>query len=159
MIAKRWLATGCGLALVLALAAPAKAQRDPWTWVTRYHFDIDPKTPLKELLPTPPANAPIRKLLVSDLAHVTEVQFAEPMVVEQSKQEEQLVKNRQASLIQIALQLAKINFLNAGKADDRFMTQLIDNRTDLRAGPGRPRRTPLLSDLQFRRQETGSVEP
>ena len=59
--------------LVLGLApAPLLAQHDPWIHIVRYCFNINPKTPLKDLLPAPPRTVPFRTLLVQDLAQVPE---------------------------------------------------------------------------------------
>ncbi len=122
--------------LVLGPAAPTlRAERDPWIWVDRYHFDIDPKTPLKDLLPVPPKTVPIRNLIVADLTHVPEVQFQDPDALKfsgKSKQEREAASRK--AMIEIARQLAKINFLN-GQKTDRFMERLLASRPDLAGLP------------------------
>lgn len=120
---------------LLVAAAPAWAQRDPWTWVERFEFTIDPKTPLKELLPVPPQAGSGGKLLVADLALVREVQFAQPYAFKSaSKDGKEMEKAQQKALIAIAHQFAKINFLNQKKTD-HFMERLVENRPDLSGLP------------------------
>jgi len=122
--------------LVLAACTPpALAQRDPWTWIHRYHFDIDAKTPLKDLLPTPPKDIAIGKLLVADLAQVPEVQLAEPYIFKADfKKTKELNEAQQRALIHIAHQVAKVNFANKNKTD-RFMEEIVAHRPDLRGLP------------------------
>ncbi len=92
----------------------------------RFQFKIDPKTPLKDLLPAPPR---IRKsagpLLSNDLARVPEVRFQAPEGKDVPSAE---------TLKQIAHQIAKINHLN-GKKTDGFMEALLSERPDLSGLP------------------------
>jgi hypothetical protein len=92
----------------------------------RFHFQIDPKAPVKDLLPTAPkAAAPTGPVLTDDLAKVPEVAFrARPAkVTSDGKLTEEA-----------AHQLAKINHLNAKKRD-AFMTALLEGRADLAGMP------------------------
>src|SRR4051794_36665790 len=84
-------------------------------------FVIDPKTPLKDLLPPPPNAVTPRTLLVRNLVEVPEVQFQENAIV-------LMAANA------IAHQMAKINFLN-GQKTDRFVELLLENRPDLAGLP------------------------
>ena len=91
----------------------------------RFSFKIDPKTPVKELLPTPPKATPFGGLvLTDDLTKVPEADFqARPGNVPVGKLMEET-----------AHQLAKMNHLNAKKTD-AFMTALLENRADLAGLP------------------------
>lgn len=91
----------------------------------RFHFTIDPKTPVKDLLPTPPPSAPpAGPALTDDLARVPEVGFqSRPAKIDPNE----LTK-------QTAHQLAKMNHLNATKSDG-FMVALLENRPDLAGLP------------------------
>lgn len=74
------LTLGCMLG---PLAPPAHAQRfvPPRGAPERFHFTIDPKTPLKDLLPVPPDVAdPTPPWLVKDWTQVPEVLFQKPYV-------------------------------------------------------------------------------
>ena len=88
-------------------------------------ISIDPKSPLKELLPSPPSieriAGPIR---ANDLSRVPEVRF-------QSSQDD---ANVNSNLSQIAQQIAKINHLNSKKTDG-FLEALREARPDLRGLP------------------------
>jgi hypothetical protein len=89
-----------------------------------FQFKIDPKTPLKDLLPTPPKVSKINgPLLADDLSRVPEVRF------------EALhgVANNEA-MKQIAHQIAKINHLNDKKTDG-FLEALRGERLDLHGLP------------------------
>ena len=114
--------------------------------VKRFKFTIDPKTPLKDLLPVPPkASGPGGPVLVNDLTKVPEVHFQEPQRVHAARptfadsnkptKEELVVGQKfQAEVDKLlernANQIANINFLNLNKTD-RFMELLIANRPDL----------------------------
>ena len=91
----------------------------------RFNFAIDAKTPVKDLLPTPPAVKPIKgPVLNDDLKSVPEIEFqARPKITNDGKLTEQT-----------AHQLAKINHLNARKTD-AFMAELIKSRPDLAGMP------------------------
>ena len=102
--------------------------------MTRYHFDIDPKTPVKDLLPTPPPAVPITKVLVGDLALVPEVQLAEPYLFKADEKNKELEAAQRRALLHIAHQVAKINVVNQGKTDG-FMERLVESRPDLRGLP------------------------
>jgi hypothetical protein len=102
----------------------------------RFHFKIDPKTPLNELLPVAPeVAAPTPPWLVEQLAQVPEVLFqksppiakAEPAVKKSEKQaDEELTK----AMEQTALVIARINHLNE-KGADHFLKVLRERRRDL----------------------------
>src|SRR5262249_21196365 len=81
-----------------------------------------PKTPLKDLLPTPPKAGESRgPLLSDDLAQVPELSFQEPPV-KGTPSDKALHHN--------AHTIAKINHLNQKKTDG-FMEALLAGRTDL----------------------------
>ncbi len=87
----------------------------------RFQFTIDPKTPLKDLLPTPPGKKAVRQALTEDLMRVPEIDFQAPLArdintIEQTKQTAHLI--------------ARINFLN-GKKTDGFLESLRRERIDL----------------------------
>ncbi len=90
----------------------------------RFQFKIDPKTPLKDLLPLPPKIAcmaePVRG---NDLSHVPEVQFE----AAQGRANAEAMKH-------IAHQIAKINHLN-DKKPDGFIEALRSERPDLTGLP------------------------
>ena len=90
--------------------------------VQRFHFKIEPSTPVKDLLPTPPKAVTSRgPVLTDDLTKVPEIEFqAKPEVARAAEQ--------------AAHQLAKINHLNAKKTD-AFMTELLATRSDLAGLP------------------------
>ncbi len=91
--------------------------------VQRFQFKIDPSTPVKDLLPTPPkAGSPRGPVLTDDLTKVPEVEF-------QAKSDAPIKAVEQA-----AHQLAKISHLNAKKTD-AFMTELLAARSDLAGLP------------------------
>jgi hypothetical protein len=88
----------------------------------RFTFTIDPKTPLKDLLPVAPKIKNTGRILVDDLADVPEVDFQAPLV-----RDAETKKNT-------AHMLAKINHLNSKKTDG-FLEALRDDRQDLRGLP------------------------
>jgi hypothetical protein len=93
---------------------------------TRFRFTIDPKTPLKELLPVPPkARRGSGPLLTDDLARVPEVIFQAPY--SSGLGADQAMKP-------IAHQIAKINVANK-KGTDAFLKALVENRPDLAGLP------------------------
>ncbi len=110
--------------------------------VQRFTFKINPNTPIKDLLPVPPASKPlIGPVLTDDLTKVPEAEFqARPEKTADGKQAER-----------IAHQLAKINHVNAKKTD-AFMTALLENREDLTGLPfimGDDCRTSIERTKQF----------
>jgi hypothetical protein len=111
----------------------------------RFHFKIDPKTPLKDLLPTPPKTVrPPEPFFGEDLARVPEVSFQEPLA--------RSLPNDKA-LEQTAHQIAKINHLNRTKAD-AFVVALLANRPDLAGLPvamGAACRVSPARSLEFHR--------
>lgn len=120
---------------LFVLTAPAFAQRDPWTWMHRYHFDIDAKTQIAELLPTAPRPNRIDKLQVADLANVPEVMFETPYVFKADpKKQKELDAARQRALIHLGRQFAQINLVNK-KKPDHFMECLQAHRPDLSGLP------------------------
>lgn len=98
------------------LVTPAPAQ-------PRFNFKIEAGTPLKDLLPVAPKGAPARgPLLTDDLNKVPEAEF------------EARPEKFDALTERTAHQLAKINHLNAKKAD-AFMGALVESRPDLAGLP------------------------
>ncbi len=94
--------------------------------VPRFHFNIAPTTPLKNLLPVPPQNQPTGTLVLDDdLTKVPEILFQEP-----------LAKNIpvQQALKDTAHTIAKINHVNHQKPD-AFMEALLGQRPDLAGLP------------------------
>ncbi len=83
---------------------------------------IDPNTPVKELLPTPPKAEKIAPVSGDDLTKVPEVQFQAP-----------LAKDTDA-LQQTAIQLARINHVNRSETDG-FLKALVAERQDLAGLP------------------------
>src|ERR1700722_615328 len=103
------------------LAFPAPSMQP----VQRFNFKISPNTPIKDLLPVPPASKPVLgPVLTDDLAKVPEAEF--------QTRPEKTADGKQAE--RIAHQLAKINHVNAKKTD-AFMTALLDSREDLAGLP------------------------
>ena len=101
--------------LPLTLAAPP-------TPAPRFNFKIDPKTPVKDLLPVPPKFAgPLGPLQSDALSQVPEVRFQEPWGRDLPKDK---------ALMQTAHAIAKINHLNA-KEDEGFLKALLRDRADL----------------------------
>lgn len=87
-------------------------------------FTIDPKTPLKDLLPTPPKSQRIASPLNgNNLSRVPEVQFEAPSAAANAE-----------ALKRIAHQMAKINHLN-NKTTDGFIDALRSERLDLHGLP------------------------
>jgi hypothetical protein len=92
----------------------------------RFQFTIDPKSPLKDLLPVPPAvRSSAAPMLAKDLTQVPEIQFQMPL--------DKKLANDEA-LKQTAHMMAKINHLN-DKNPDGFMTALRGERVDLAGLP------------------------
>jgi hypothetical protein len=124
-----------------------------------YLFRIDPKTPVKDLLPEPPkARGDGRPVTVDDLARVPEVSFQEPIKNEPDKPAPEdgspplLESDRQEALI--AYQTAKINVLNFQKFDS-FLAELRATRPDLDGLPfttGEPGRSDGKRNKQFIRE-------
>ena len=91
----------------------------------RFQFTIDPKTPLKDLLPVPPNSkdsAP--PVIVKDLTQVQEVQFQMPLAKLPTEEAQK----------QTAHTMAKINHLNDKKTDG-FLEALRRERLDLTGMP------------------------
>jgi hypothetical protein len=103
-----------GTPVALPLSVPPSPQP--------FKFNIDPKTPVKDLLPVPPS---VKKqtgpVLTEDLTKVREVEFQAPLAKNLPGQETHK---------QTAHMLAKINHLNAKKADG-FLEALLGERRDL----------------------------
>lgn len=92
----------------------------------RFSFKIDPKTPVKDLLPTPPTVKPVSgPILTDDLTKIPEANF-------QARPEKAATTSK--LMEETAHQLAKMNHLNARKPD-AFMTALLESRTDLAGLP------------------------
>jgi hypothetical protein len=116
----------------------------------RFQFNIDPKTPLKDLLPTPPKIKKITgPVLENDLTRVPEIHFQAAATkaapnAEAMKQIARRLHDRVSrvarqdpsdeAMKQIAHQIAKINHLNDKKTDG-FIEALLDERLDLHGLP------------------------
>jgi hypothetical protein len=88
----------------------------------RFHFNISPTTPIKDLLPaTPKMNASPGPLLNDDLARVPEVEFEAAFA-------KKIVGP--VATEYVARQIARINHLNQKKTDG-FLEALRDRRPDL----------------------------
>jgi len=92
----------------------------------RFKFTIDPKTPLKDLLPIPPGveDRP-NALLTEDLARVPEVMLQQSLSRDLAPQKAQE---------KTALAIARINHLNKTKSD-HFLEALLETRSDLAGLP------------------------
>jgi hypothetical protein len=105
---------------------PPAAPSIPSQPASRFHFKIEPNTPVNELLPTAPkitsGNGPV---LTDDLTKVPEAEF-------QAKPERSPLPGKMAE--QTAHQLAKISHMNT-KKPDAFMVALLENRSDLAGLP------------------------
>jgi hypothetical protein len=98
----------------------------PGPMVQRFKFKIDPNTPIKDLLPSPPSVKPVvGPVLTDDLTKIPEAEF-------QARTEKVAPNGKQTE--QLAHQLAKISHVNAKKTD-AFMTALLANREDLAGLP------------------------
>src|SRR5262245_17386203 len=98
-------------------AVPAPAFTAP-----RFQFKIDPKTPLKDLLPVPPAaKKNVGPVTGEDLTRVPEVEFQAPPSKGLTSEE---------AIKRTAHQIAKINHLNDKKTDG-FLEALRGERPDL----------------------------
>jgi hypothetical protein len=109
------------------LAADAAEARRIFMPPRRFEFKIDPKTPLKDLLPAPPAT-PLDRLSLrnEDLSKAREVIFGTPLYADGTIDTEETM----------AHVMAKMNHLNLTKTDG-FMKALIAERPDLRGLPFR----------------------
>lgn len=88
--------------------------------------NIDPKTPARDLLPTPPkARQQTPSAFVDDLSQVPELMLTEPFGKRPDAKKE---------MERILNQVARIDHLNAAKKD-RFMEVLIAERSDLAGLP------------------------
>jgi hypothetical protein len=98
-------------------------QPAPFIAPPRFPFTIDPKTPVKDLLPAAPkATAPTGPAITDDLARVPEVQFGKPTPAGPEAMKD------------VARQVAKAAHLNA-KERDGFLTALREHRPDLAGLP------------------------
>jgi hypothetical protein len=92
----------------------------------RVQFTVDPKTPLKDLLPKPPKAAPRKPSLPGDdLNSVPEVSLMESLPADMPGDK---------AFQEIGAQIVKINHVNKEKPD-HFMTLLLGERSDLRGLP------------------------
>ncbi|HEV3118469.1 MAG TPA: HEAT repeat domain-containing protein, partial [Gemmataceae bacterium] len=92
----------------------------------RFQFTIAPNTPLKNLLPTPPAvKTSAGPLIAKDLNQVPEIEFQMPLDKKRPSDE---------ALKQTAHTMAKINHLNDQKLDG-FLDALRHERPDLHGMP------------------------
>jgi len=65
--------------LVLVSLPPLRGRQNLQAQEKRFHFKIDPKTPVKDLLPRLPKMTSSGPVLVDDLTKIPEVQFQEPL--------------------------------------------------------------------------------
>lgn len=147
MSRKEFVALALALAWLLALE-PCLAESKAPPLPRRYTFKIDPKTPAKDLLPTPPEVKPaLAPWLVKELAETPEVLFEKRAVVrppadatakmtneERQKLIRQFAEERARAEERTAHVLAKINHLNAPERD-RFLKELLARRSDLAGLP------------------------
>jgi hypothetical protein len=102
--------------------APPLSAPVPTPVARRFHFKIDPNTPLKDLLPVAPRiRRPVGPLQTDDLTRVPEVTFQEPWAKDLAKEK---------ALERTAHAIAKINHLNQ-KDTDGFLKALLQQRSDL----------------------------
>lgn len=102
---------------------PAVQSAMPPQAAPRFQFKIDPKTPVKDLLPVPPKfSGPVGPLQSDALSRVPEVRFQEPWARDLP---------RDQALMRTAHTIAKINHLNA-KEDEGFLKALLRDRADLK---------------------------
>jgi len=107
-------------------SALAKALMRSAAPAQQVNIEIDPKTPVAELLPPALASvAASNTLLVQDLGYLPEVTFQAPVSSKLDSQDATLA---------IAQQLAKIRHVNQTKIDG-FLSALIDHRPDLQGLP------------------------
>jgi hypothetical protein len=93
--------------------------------VQRFQFNIDPKSPVKDLLPVAPKNVRRGPVLPDDLSKVPEARFQQPLARDHGGD---------GGAKETAFTLAKINVLN-GRETDAFMKALLDDRPDLSGLP------------------------
>jgi hypothetical protein len=104
----------------IPVTSPMPAVRAP------FNFKIDPKTPLKDLLPIPPTARHLADpILEDDLTRVPEIAFQKPLA-------KKLPAGK--ALEATAHTMAKINHLNQ-KRTDAFMEALLGSRADLSGLP------------------------
>jgi hypothetical protein len=140
-----WVAGFASLAWLLLAQSSAVASKIAFAPI-RFHFKIDPNTPLKDLLPVPPGVAPpMPPWLVKDLTKVPEILFQKPPLVKPEEntgksQEltvemaERLRKAHEQAMEKTAHVIAKINHLNQ-KGTDHFLKVLVEKRPDLAGLP------------------------
>ena len=154
MTNRKFLSCSVLALLVLVSLPPLRGRQNLQAQEKRFHFKIDPKTPVKDLLPRLPKMTSSGPVLVDDLTKIPEVQFQEPLRLysktldelptgpsgyevsgsEDLILEEMYPRTSDKLLEQTAHLMAKINFLNKQKTD-RFMELLIENRPDLSGLP------------------------
>lgn len=147
LVLEPWLAT------VLPGHGHAEAQARVLFAPKRFTFKIDPKTPVGELLPTPPDPSPAPlPWLVKDLKHVPEVRYQKApgpkeiplpdpvpkriagFVRGDPRANPEMAALHDKTMEAIAHGLAKINHLNK-EGTDHFMKVLLENRPDLAGLP------------------------
>jgi hypothetical protein len=123
IVTVRWVA---GKLVKELTGASARDNRFSGASAERFNFDIDPNTPLKDLLPAPPqlTESAVHPL-TEDLKQVPEVLLQEPLPKGISGEK---AKER------TALTIARINHLNE-KKPDHFMEALLETRPDLAGLP------------------------
>src|SRR5262245_32508410 len=113
----------------------------------RFPFKIDPRTPLAELLPTPPDLPPaLLPWLVDDLSRTPEIFFQKPVAFPEPKEPasptteertsffERFQEMRDNAMSHTAHRIAKINHMNQ-QGRDRFLIYLLRERPDLAGLP------------------------
>jgi hypothetical protein len=140
-----------GLGLMLCLALPPIVQR---AWAkraipeVRFTFNIDPKTPHKDLLPLPPKQrAAATPVVTDDLSQVPEIFVQEPLLGEPGRKHfeklsddektalfSRIMSGQHKTMERTAHGIAKIKQLNQGQ-DDHFIRVLLAHRTDLQGLP------------------------
>ena len=105
-----------------SLPSPPPLILQPPPSVPRFPVTIDPKTPLKDLLPPPSKIKNPGAAIPDELTQVPEVEFGEPIAKDGKAMEN------------TAVAIAKINHLNAKKSDG-FVEALRDDRPDLHGLP------------------------
>jgi hypothetical protein len=119
------------LSLLVLVLLPQLSGRQLHAQEKRFYFKIDPKAPLKDLLPVPPkATRQTGPALVDHLAKVPEMQFQQPL----RTGNQWFPPSPETLMKQTAHQVAKINFLNRNQPD-HFLEVLLENRPDLAGLP------------------------
>lgn len=133
---RTWFCVLAGLALVMTFGTSVAEARKIAEPPPRFKFNIDPKTPLKDLLPTPPLLPdPQAPWLVKDLTQVPEIFFQMvPVLPAGPKDVLETRKLSHGRMEEAAHVIVKINHLNL-KGTDHFLKVLLEHRPDLAGLP------------------------